>query len=187
MDFGHKSEKLCFEHSQIVTVTNCDKSENSTLAICDFVAIYDQGHDVAVWVQLLWKGVHCTCTLLTWIYVLMLFYWYTRLYACVSITLSINNVPRKPSGKGSMSMWTYFMYLGVYRRALLTSIWGVVFTTLTNCDSHKLWQIRKLHRRNLLLCHNLWWRPWSGKLNPITPKTCSVYLGEYPCTLLAWN
>ena len=31
----NQSEKLCFESSQIATVTNCDKSGISTVAICD--------------------------------------------------------------------------------------------------------------------------------------------------------
>ena len=35
-------------------------------------------------------------------------------------------------------------------------------------------------------CRNLWSRPWRGKLSPIRPKTCSVYLAEYPCSLLTW-
>ena len=37
-----------------------------------------------------------------------------------------------------------------------------------------------------VICRNLWSRPWRGKLIPITLKTCSVYLGEYPCSLLKW-
>ena len=41
----HKSEKLCFQSSPIATVTNCDISENSTVAICD------QCHVVGNWVQ----------------------------------------------------------------------------------------------------------------------------------------
>ena len=37
-----------------------------------------------------------------------------------------------------------------------------------------------------VICRNLWSRPWRHKLSPITLKTCSGYLGKYPCSLLAW-
>ena len=71
------------------------------------------------------------------------------LCACISVTKYINDVPRKPSWNGPMSMWTCLLYLGVYPRALLTSIWEVVFWTVTNFDSHKLRQIMNPCRRNL--------------------------------------
>ena len=37
-----------------------------------------------------------------------------------------------------------------------------------------------------MICRNLWSRPWRGILTPITLKTCSGYLWEYPCSLLTW-
>ena len=37
-----------------------------------------------------------------------------------------------------------------------------------------------------VICRNLWSKPWRHQLSPITLKTCSGYLGEYPCSLLTW-
>ena len=39
---------------------------------------------------------------------------------------------------------------------------------------------------HFVICHILWSWPWRHKLSPITLKTCSGYLGEYPCSLLTW-
>ena len=72
--------------------------------------------------------------------ILVLFHCYITV--CISVIMPINDVPRKLSWNGLMSMGTCYLYLGVYPRALLTSIWEVVFWTVSNCDSHKLRQIR---------------------------------------------
>ena len=37
-----------------------------------------------------------------------------------------------------------------------------------------------------VICRILWLWPWRPKLSPITLKTFSGYLGEYPCSLLTW-
>ena len=37
---------------------------------------------------------------------------------------------------------------------------------------------------HFVICRILWSWPWRHKLSPITLKTCSGYLGEYPCSLL---
>ena len=37
-----------------------------------------------------------------------------------------------------------------------------------------------------MICRILWSWPWRHTLSPITLKTCSGYLGEYPCSLLSW-
>ena len=37
-----------------------------------------------------------------------------------------------------------------------------------------------------MICRNLWSMPWRHKRSPITLKTCSGYLGEYPGSLLTW-
>ena len=39
---------------------------------------------------------------------------------------------------------------------------------------------------HFVICRILWSWPWRHKLSPITLKTCSGYLGEYPCSLLTW-
>ena len=39
---------------------------------------------------------------------------------------------------------------------------------------------------HFVICRILWSWPWRHKLSPITLKTCSGYLGEYPCSFLTW-
>ena len=39
---------------------------------------------------------------------------------------------------------------------------------------------------HFVICRILWSWPWRQKLSPITLKTCSGYLGEYPGWLLTW-
>ena len=39
---------------------------------------------------------------------------------------------------------------------------------------------------HFVICRILWSWPWRHILSPITLKTCSGYLGEYPCSLLTW-
>ena len=80
-----------------------------------------------------------------------------------------------------------FLHWGVYPLALRTWIWEVAFWTVTKCDSHKLRQFRNPCRRILwFVACILWSWPWRHKLSPITLKTCSWYLGEYPGSLLTW-
>ena len=40
---------------------------------------------------------------------------------------------------------------------------------------------------HFVICRILWSWPWRHKLSPITLKTCSGYLGEYPDSLLTWK
>ena len=61
-----------------------------------------------------------------------------HLFVSISVIKPIIDVQRKPSWEGPMLMWTSFLQLGIYLMAQLTSIWKVVFWTVTNCDSHKL-------------------------------------------------
>ena len=68
-----------------------------------------------------------------------------HLFVSISVIKPIIDVQRKPSWEGPMLMLTSFLQLGVYLMAQLTSIWKVVFWTVTNCDSHKL----RHYRRNL--------------------------------------
>ena len=226
---------------------------------------------------------HCWCYL-------------TGIYVCV--IMPINDVPRKTPWNCPMSVWTSFLYLGGYHRALFTSIWeslpsqfvicrnfirpwrgiltsitralcswesthvhfwheyeklhccqfwcyvtgiavhihihtyihihiyicynvhkrcttetffngsdvylnvfsvlrstpsNTIDTNLRSCvlNRHKLRQSQIVTNQESLpsqfvIRRNLWSRPWRHKLSPITLKTCSVYLGEYPCSLLTW-
>ena len=148
--------EVVFWSSQIVT-----NAENLLTLICDFVAI----SDLRPWRGKLSPKTLKTCSMFLWVYPCSLLKWIREFEffshfgvillvytwsVCISVIKSIKDIPKKPSSKGPMSMWTCFRYLGVSPRALLISIWEVVFWTVTNCDSHKLRQIRKLCR------HNLW-------------------------------
>ena len=64
---------------------------------------------------------------------------------------------------------------------------------LRNCilNRHKMRQsqiatIQESLPSHFVICRILWSWPWRHKLSPITLKTCSGYLGEYPCSLLTW-
>ena len=133
------------------------------------------------------------CSLLTWIWkvaflpILALFHCYICLCVCISVTKPIIDLQRKPYRYCPTSMRTCFLHWGVYPLALRTWIWEVAFWTVTKCDSHKLRQFRNPCRRIFVICRILWSWPWRHKLSPITLKTCSGYLGEYPCSLLAWK
>ena len=70
------------------------------------------------------------------------------------------------------------------------------FTTDMNLRScilnrHKMRQaqiatIQESLPSHFVICRILWSWPWRHKLSPIALKTCSGYLGEYPCSLLTW-
>ena len=64
---------------------------------------------------------------------------------------------------------------------------GTIDINLKSCvlNRHKLRQsqIATLPSQ-FVICRNLWSKPWQHKLSPITLKTCSGYLGEYPGSLL---
>ena len=66
---------------------------------------------------------------------------------------------------------------------------GTIDINLKSCvlNRHKLRQSQiATPSSQFVICRNLWSRPWRGILIPITLKTCSKYLGEYPCLLLTW-
>ena len=73
--------------------------------------------------------------------------------------------------------------------ALRSIPYGTIDINLKSCilNRHKLRQsqIATLSSQ-FVICCNLWPRPWRGILTPITLKTCSGYLGEYPCSLSTW-
>ena len=142
----HQSEKLYFEPSQIATVANCD----TTVAICDlsqFVvkAVTAQTESNNTAACSVYLGEY-PCSLLTWIWKLtflpirMLFHCYICLCVCISAIKPIIDVPKKPSWKGPILMWTCFMHLGVYPRLLWNLSEKLCFepsqiATVTNCDT----------------------------------------------------
>ena len=86
------------------------------------------------------------CSLLTWIWkvvflpILVLFHWYICLCVGLSVIKLIIDVPRKPSWKGPILMWTCFLHLGVHPRLLWNLSEQLCFepsqiATVTNCDN----------------------------------------------------
>ena len=70
---------------------------------------------------------------------------------------------------------------------------GTIDIKLRCCvlNRHKLQQsqiatIQESLPSQFVICCNLWSRPWRNKQSPMTLKTCSGYLGEYPGSLLTW-
>ena len=131
------------------------------------------------------------CSLLTWIWkvsllpILGLFHCYICLCVCISVIKPIIDLQRKPYWYCPTSMCTCFLHWGVYPLALRTWIWEVQFelsqnATVTNCDNSGILAVA------FCVLSHLWSWPWRHKLSPITLKTCSGYLGEYPCSLLTW-
>ena len=146
----HHSEMLYFEPSQITTVTNCD----TIVAICDlsqFVIkaltwhIDSNNTENVLWVLGRVPMFTFDMNMKSFIFADSGVISLVHIFVCISVILTLNDVPKKLSWKGMLSMWTSFLYLGVHHRALLTSIWEVLFWTVTNCVSHKL----RHYRRNL--------------------------------------
>ena len=109
----NQSEKLCFEPSQIATVTNCDKAGIPAVAICDLS--------------------QCFCPF-RWVFSVV------YLFVCISVIMPIIDVPSKPSWKEPMSMWTCFLCLGVCPPLLWNLSKKLCFepsqiATVTNCGN----------------------------------------------------
>ena len=150
----HQSEKLYFEPSQIATVTNCD----TIVAICDLsqfvikaVTAQTESNNTenVLWVLGRLPMFTFDMKMKSFIFADSGVISLVHLFVCKSVIMTINDIPRKLSWKGLLSMWTCFLYLGVHHRALLASICEVVFWTVTICDSHRLRQVRNYYRRNL--------------------------------------
>ena len=125
-------------------------------------------------------------SLLTWIWkvvflpILVLFHWYICLCVCISVIKPIIDVPRKLSWKGPILMWTCFMHLGVYPRLQWNISEKMCF------EPSQIATIQESLPSQFVICRNLWSSPWRHKRSPITLKTCSGYMGEYPGSLLTW-
>ena len=123
----HQSEKLYFEPSQIAIVTNCD----TIVAICDlsqFVIkaltwhIDSNNTEYVLWVLGRVPMFTFDMNMKSFIFADSGVISLVHLFVCISVIMTLNDIPRKLSWKGLLSMWTCFLYLGVQHRALLTSI-----------------------------------------------------------------
>ena len=190
----HQSETLCFEPSQITTVTNCDISGIPTIAICglsQFVvkAVTAQTRHIESnntekvlrRVPMFTFDMNTISCIFAHFGVISLLY----LFVCMYISYNAHN---------RCTRETFLLGSGVDANmfSALRSIPSVTIDiNLRSCilNRHKMRQSQITTNQESLLsqfviCRNLWSSPCRGKFSPITLKMCSVYLGEYPCSLL---
>ena len=74
----------------------------------------------------------------------------------------------------------YVIFAAVYPRLLWNLSDKLCF------EPSQIATIQESLSSQFVICRSLWSRPWRHKLSPITLKTCSRYLGEYPGSLLTW-
>ena len=147
--YWYKSEKLCFEPSQIATVKNCDNSgipavtcDLSQFVIKDVTAQTESNNTENVFwvlgrVPRFIFDINMKSCIFAHFGVISLVY----MFMCVFISYKlIIDVLRKPSWKGPMLMWTCFLHLGVYPRILWNLSEKLCFepsqiATVTNCDT----------------------------------------------------
>ena len=184
----YQSEKLCFEPSKIATVTNCD----TTVAICDLsqfvikaVTAQTESNNTenVFWVLGRVPRFTYDIDMKSFIFahfgVISLVY----LFMCINISYkAYNRCTQETFLKGSD--------LDVNMFSELRSIPSVTIDiNMRSCALNRL-KLRQSQIATLpsqfVICRNLWSKPWQHKLSPITLKTCSGYLGEYPCSLLTW-
>ena len=149
------SKKLCFEPSQIATVTNCDNSRILGVAICDlsqFVinALTAQAESIntenVFWVlgrvPRFTFDMNMKSCIFTHFGVISLVY----LFVCMCISYKAHNrCTQETFLKGSDFDVNMFYALRSLPSVTMKSIWEVMFWTVTNYDSHKL----RHYRRNL--------------------------------------
>ena len=183
------SEKLCFEPSQIVTVTNCD----TTVAICDLsqfvikaVTAQTESNNTenVFWVLGRVPRFTFDMNMKSCIFVHFGVISLVYLFMCMLISYkAYNRCTQETFLKGSD--------LDVNMFSELRSIPSVIIDiNLRSCflNRHKLRQSQFATNQvslpsQFVICRNLWSRACRGKFSPITLKMCSAYLGEYPCSL----
>ena len=149
------SEKLCFEPSQIATVTNCD----TIVAICDLSQFVikamtaqtkSNNTENVFWVlervpRFIFDMSMKSC-IFTHFGVISLVYLFVAMYINYE---AHNRCTQETFLKGSDFDVNMFDALRSIPLVTMKSIWEVVFWTVTNCDSHKLRQFRNPCRRTL--------------------------------------
>ena len=176
------------------TVINCDSHKlrqfrNPCRRNLWFVAICDQSRDGTNWVQQHWKRVRGTGESS------QVHFWheYEKLHFCpfwcyftsLSVCMYIRYNVHKWCIKETSLKWSY-VYVNLFsvHRNIPSDIIDI---NLRSCvlNRHKLRQsqiatIQESLPSQFVICRNLLSRPWRHKLSPITLKTYSGYLGEYP-------
>ena len=196
LHYGHESEKLHFEPSQNATVTNCDNSGILAVAFCDLshfviMAVTAQTEsnntENVFWVlgrvPMFTFDMNMKSFIFAHFGVISLLY----LFVCMYISYKAHN-------RFTKETLLIVSDVDVYMFPALRSIPSCTTDmNLRSCilNRHKMRQsqiatIQESLPSHFVICRILWSWPWRHKLSPITLKTCSGYLGEYPCSLLTW-
>ena len=154
------SEKLCFEPSQIATVTNYDNSGILAVATCDLsqfvikaVTAQTESNNTENVFWVLGRvprftfDMNMKSCIFTHFGVISMVYLFVRMYISYK---AHNRCTQENFLKGSDFDVNMFYALRSIPSGTMKSFWEVVFWTVTNCDSHKLRQFRNPCR------HNLW-------------------------------
>ena len=184
--YWHQPEKLCFELSQIATVTNCD----TTVAICDLSQFVikavtaqtesnntENGFSVLLRVPMFTFDMNMKAYILAHSGVISLVY----LFACMYISFKADNRCSKET-----FLIGFDVDVNIFS-ALRSILYGTIDINLKSCILNR-YKLRQSQIATLssqfVICCNMWSRPWRCILTPITLKTCYGYLGEYPCSHL---
>ena len=194
--YGHESEKSHFELSQNATVTNCNNWGILAVAFCDLshfviMAVTAQTEsnntENVFWVlgrvPMFTFDMNMKSFIFAHFGVISLLY----LFVCMYISYKAHN-------RFTKETLLIVSDVDVYMFPVLRSIPSCTTDmNLRSCilNRHKMRQsqiatIEESLPSHFVICRILWSWPWRHKLSPITLKTCSGYLGEYPCSLLAW-
>ena len=186
----HESEKLHFEPSQNVTVTNCDNSGILAVAFCDLshfvtMAVTAQTEsnntENVFWllgrVPMFTFDMNMKSIIFAHFGVISLLY----LFVCMYISYKAHN-------RFTKETLLIVSDVDVYIFPVLRSIPSCTTDmNLRSCilNRHKMRQsqiatIQESLPSHFVICRILWSWPWRHKLSPITLKTCSGYSGEYP-------
>ena len=190
------SKQLCFEPSQNATVTNRDNSGILAVAFCDLshfviMALTAQNEsnntENVFWVlgrvPMFTFDMNMKSFIFAHFGVISLLY----LFVCMYISYKARN-------RFTKETLLIVSDVDVYMFPVLRSIPSCTADmNLRSCilNRHKMRQsqiatIQESLPSHFVICRILWSWPWRHKMSPITLKTCSGYLGEYPGSLLTW-
>ena len=190
------SGQLCFEPSKNATVTNCDNSGILAVAFCDLshfvimaVTAQTESNNIenVFWVlgrvPMFTFDMNMKSSIFAHFGVISLLY----LFVCMYISYKAHN-------RFTKETLLIVSDVDVYMFPVLRSIPScTMHMNLRSCilNRHKMRQsqiatIQESLPSHFVICRILWSWPWRQKLSPITLKTCSGYLGEYPGSLLTW-
>ena len=196
LHYGHESEKLHFELSQNATVTNCDNSGILAVAFCDLshfvimaVTAQTESNNTENVFWVLGRVPMFTFDMNMKSFIFALFGVISLLYLFVCMYISY-----KAHNRFTKETLLIVSDVDVYMFPVLRSIPSCTTDmNLRSCilNRHKMRQsqiatIQESLPSHFVICRILWSWPWRHKLSPITLKTCSGYLGEYPGSLMTW-